>query len=124
PLARVLDATDVATHKAAAAGAGASLDPALFVPVLGVGALAFGAGALVLIALIVAGRAARVAAAATAVTLLATLPCVALRLAAAWTGGARVWVVTGRAEDRSAVGMLPGRHLIASAGGRRLYVNR
>jgi len=199
PLARVLDATDVATHKAAAAGAGASLDPALFVPVLGVGALAFGAGALVLIALIVAGRAARVAAAATAVTLLATLPCVALgleavaatrsvkpialelarragpadvvvhegplensgalewysgrrpvildgrrsvlgfgatrpesrdlfwdraRLAAAWTGGARVWVVTGRAEDRSAVGTLPGRHLIASAGGRRLYVNR
>ena len=195
----MLDATDVATHKAAAAGAGASLDPALFVPVLGVGALAFGAGALVLIALIVAGRAARVAAAATAVTLLATLPCVALgleavaatrsvkpialelarragpadvvvhegplensgalewysgrrpvildgrrsvlgfgatrpesrdlfwdraRLAAAWTGGARVWVVTGRAEDRSAVGALPGRHLIASAGGRRLYVNR
>src|SRR5206468_4100584 len=37
PLARVLDATDVATHKAAAAGAGASLDPALFGPVLGVG---------------------------------------------------------------------------------------
>src|SRR5439155_11340186 len=70
------------THKAAAAGAGASLDPALFVPVLGVGALAFGAGALVLIALIVAGRAARVAAAATAVTLLATLPCVALGLEA------------------------------------------
>src|SRR5207249_1937500 len=82
PLARVLDAADVATHKAAAAGAGASLDPALFVPVLGVGALAFGAGALVLIALIVAGRAARVAAAATAVTLLATLPCVALGLEA------------------------------------------
>ena len=199
PLARVLDASDVATHKAAAAGAGASIDPALFVPVLGLGALVFGAGALVSIALLVAQRTAVVAAAATAVTLLAVLPCVALgleavaatrsvkpialelarragptdvvvhegpledsgalewysgrrpvivdgrrsvlgfgatrpesrdafwdraRLASAWTGGARVWLVTGRAEDRSVVGALPGPHLIASVGGRRLYVNR
>jgi hypothetical protein len=46
------------------------------------------------------------------------------RLAAAWADGSRVWLVTGRAEDHSVVRGLPGRRLIASAGGRRLYVNR
>ena len=208
--ARVLDATDVATHKAAAAGAGASLDPALFVRVLGIGALVFGAGALGLIALLAAGRLSTrgagarwdspaAAAAVTALTLVAVVPCVALglevvatarsvkpialelarraapadvvvhegplensgalewysgrrpvildgrrsvlgfgatqpesrdlfwdraRLAAAWAGGARVWLVTGRGADRSAVSALPGPRLVASAGGRRLYVNR
>ena len=208
--ARVLDATDVATHKAAAAGAGPSLDPALFVRVLGIGALVFGVGALGLVALLAAGRLSTrgggprwdspaAAAVVTALTLVAVLPCVALglevvatarsvkpialelarraapadvvvhegplensgalewysgrrpvildgrrsvlgfgatqsesrdlfwdraRLAAAWAGGARVWLVTGRGEDRSAVSALPGPRLVASAGGRRLYVNR
>jgi hypothetical protein len=46
------------------------------------------------------------------------------RLAAAWAGSARVWLVTGRGENRSAVSVLPGPRLVASAGGRRLYVNR
>jgi hypothetical protein len=46
------------------------------------------------------------------------------RLAAVWGDGRRVWLVTGRAEDHSVVRALPGRRLIASAGGRRLYVNR
>jgi 4-amino-4-deoxy-L-arabinose transferase-like glycosyltransferase len=199
PLARVLDATDVATRKGAAAGVAASLEPALFVPVLGVGALAFGAGALAL-GLLGTRRDTRfTAAAATALTLLAVLPCVALglqtvaaartvkpialelarqasandvivhegpiensgalewysgrrpvivdgqrsvlgfgasrpesrdvfwdraRLVAAWGDGRRVWLVTGRAEEHSVVRALPGRRLIASAGGRRLYVNR
>jgi hypothetical protein len=208
--ARVLDATDVATHKAAAGGAGASLDPALFVRVLGIGALVFGAGALGLVVLLAAGRLSTrgggsrwdspaAAAAVTALTLVAVVPCVALglevvatarsvkpialelarraapadvvvhegplensgalewysgrrpvildgrrsvlgfgatqpesrdlfwdraRLAAAWAGSARVWLVTGRGEDRSAVSVLPGPRLVASAGGRRLYVNR
>jgi hypothetical protein len=199
PLARVLDAADVATRKGVAAGAASSLDPALFVPVLGVGALAFGVGALALAVLSVRARTCFTAAAVTAVTLLAVLPCVALglqavaeartvkpialelarqasaadvivhegpiensgalewysgrrpvildgrrsvlgfgasqaesrdmfwdhaRLAAAWADGSRVWLVTGRAEDHSVVRGLPGRRLIASAGGRRLYVNR
>jgi 4-amino-4-deoxy-L-arabinose transferase-like glycosyltransferase len=198
PLARVLDAADVATRKGAAAGT-ASLAPSLFVPVLGVGALAFGVGALALAVLCVRPRASFMAAAATAVTLLAVLPCVALglqavaaartvkpialeiarqasaadvivhegpiensgalewysgrrpvivdgqrsvlgfgasqaesrdmfwdhaRLAAAWADGSRVWLVTGRAADHSVVRALPGPRLIASAGGRRLYVNR
>ena len=199
PLARVLDATDVATRKGVVAGAAAGLDPALFVPVLGIGTVAFGVGALVLAALAVRPRARFSAAAATAATLLAVLPCVALglqvvagartvkpialelarqasaadvivhegpiensgalewysgrrpiildgrrsvlgfgasrpegsdafwdreRLATAWSDGRRVWLVTGRAEDHSVVTALPGRRLIASAGGRRLYVNR
>jgi hypothetical protein len=46
------------------------------------------------------------------------------RLAAAWTDGRRVWLVTGRADDHSVVRALPGRRLVATAGGRRLYVNR
>lgn len=199
PLARVLDAADVATRKGVARGAGAALDPALFVPVLGVVALVLGVGALGLAALAIRPRPTIGAAATTAVTLLAVLPCVAIglqvvasartvkpialelaqragaddvivhegplensgalewysgrrpvilegrrsvlgfgatrsesrdvfwdraRLAAAWTGGGRVWLVTGRAEDQSAATALPGRHLVASAGGRRLYVNR
>jgi len=46
------------------------------------------------------------------------------RLASAWTGSGRVWLVTARAEEVSVVSALPGRHLVASGGGRRLYVNR
>jgi 4-amino-4-deoxy-L-arabinose transferase-like glycosyltransferase len=199
PLARVLDATDVATRKGAVAGAASSLEPALFVPVLGVGALTFGVGAVALALLCVRPYSRLTAAAATAVTVLAVLPCVALglqavavartvkpialelarqasasdvivhegpiensgalewysgrrpvildgqrsvlgfgasrpesrevfwdraRLAAAWTDGRRVWLVTGRADDHSVVRALPGRRLVATAGGRRLYVNR
>jgi len=199
PLARVLDATDVATRKGVVAGAASTLDPALFVPVLGIGTLAFGAGAVVLAVLSVRPRTPFTAAAATAVTLLAVLPCVALglqavasartvkpialelarqasaadvivhegpiensgalewysgrrpvildgrrsvlgfgasrpesrdvfwdraRLATAWADGDRVWLVTGRAEDHSVAATLPGRRLIVTAGGRRLYVNR
>jgi 4-amino-4-deoxy-L-arabinose transferase-like glycosyltransferase len=48
----------------------------------------------------------------------------AARLAAAWRGDARVWLVTGRAEDRSVATSLPAARLVASAGGRRLYTNR
>ena len=48
----VLDATDVATRKAASTG-GAVLDAAVFVPLLGASALAFGAGALALTVLAV-----------------------------------------------------------------------
>ena len=199
PLARVLDATDVATRKGVVAGAASSLDPALFVPVLGVGALAFGVGAIAVSVLCVRPYTRLTAAAATAVTVLAVLPCVALglqavaaartvkpialelarqasasdvivhegpiensgalewysgrrpvildgqrsvlgfgasqpesrdafwdgpRLAAAWTDGRRVWLVTGRADDHSVVRALPGRRLVVTAGGRRLYVNR
>jgi hypothetical protein len=82
PLARVLDVTDVATRKGAAAGSAGFLDPALFVPVLGLGALAFGAGALALAALSVRSRARGADAAVTALTLLAVLPCVVLGLQA------------------------------------------
>jgi 4-amino-4-deoxy-L-arabinose transferase-like glycosyltransferase len=199
PLAGVLDATDVATRKAIAAGAAAGVDPALFVPVLGAGALAFGAGAVVLGMLATRPRATFTAAATTGVTLLAVLPCVALalqavssvrtvkpialelarragatdvivhegpiensgalewysgrrsvivdgrrsvlgfgatqpesrdvfwnraRLADAWSGGGRVWLVTGRPDAQSVVAALPAPQLVASAGGRRLYVNR
>jgi len=172
----------------------------VLVPVLGIGALVFGAGALGLAVLALGPRrSALAAAAATAVTLLAVLPCVALGLeavasaravkpialelarraglddvvvhegpiensgalewysgrrpvildgersvlgfgatlpqghdafvdrawlAGAWRSARRVWVVTGRAEDRSAVTTLVGARLVASASGRRLYVNR
>ncbi|HEX3175422.1 MAG TPA: glycosyltransferase family 39 protein [Methylomirabilota bacterium] len=46
------------------------------------------------------------------------------RLLEAWTGAARVWLVTGRAPTVSVVASLPRARLVASAGGRRLYVNR
>jgi 4-amino-4-deoxy-L-arabinose transferase-like glycosyltransferase len=46
------------------------------------------------------------------------------RLAEAWRGDARVWLVTGRAPEQSVAAALPGARLVASAGGRRLYVNR
>jgi len=45
-------------------------------------------------------------------------------LAAAWSGPQRVWLVTGRAAERSAVARLAGARLVAVGGGRRLYVNR
>ena len=199
-LARVLETTDVATRKAPAGGGGAGLDPTLFVPVLGLGALVLGAGALALGALLLARRTGPAAATATAATLLALMPCVALGLetvataravkpialalareaapddivvhegpiensgalewysghrpvlldgrrsvlgfgatlpaahdefvdrawvAAQWTRPHRVWLVTGRAEERSVAGALPGgARLVLGAGGRRLYVNR
>src|SRR5262249_61382794 len=74
PLARVLDATDVATRKGVVAGAASTLDPALFVPVLGLGTLAFGAGAIVLAVLSVRPRSPFPAARATAGALVAVLP--------------------------------------------------
>jgi hypothetical protein len=46
------------------------------------------------------------------------------RLRAAWTGTGRVWLVTGRDPSASVAAALPGARLAASAGGRRLYVNR
>jgi hypothetical protein len=46
------------------------------------------------------------------------------RLARAWTGDGRVWLVTGRASAASVVSALPHARLAAAAGGRRLYVNR
>jgi hypothetical protein len=196
---RVLETTDVATRKAPTGGGGAGLDPALFVPVLGLGALVLGAGAVALGALVAVRRTGLAAAAATAITLLGLMPCVALGLetvagaravkpialelarqagpddvvvhegpiensgALEWYSGHRpvildglrsvlgfgatlpggrdefvdrtwvveqwrrphrMWLVTGRAEDRSAVAALPEARLVASAGGRRLYVNR
>jgi 4-amino-4-deoxy-L-arabinose transferase-like glycosyltransferase len=199
PLARVLEATDVATHKAAAVGAASALDPALFVPVLGVGALVLGAGALVLGALALRRRTGVAVATMTAVTVLAMMPCVAVamhavasarsvkpiaielgrhaaasdlvvhegpledsgalewysgrrpvivdglrsvlgfaanehdghdvfwprpRLAAAWREERRIWLVTGLTDEASIVPALPRPRLVASAGGRRLYVNR
>jgi hypothetical protein len=46
------------------------------------------------------------------------------RLRATWTGERRVWLVTGRDPTTSVAATLPGAQLAASAGGRRLYVNR
>lgn len=46
------------------------------------------------------------------------------RLQEAWRGDRRVWLVTGRRPDVSVAAELPGARLAASAGGRRLYVNR
>jgi len=46
------------------------------------------------------------------------------RLAAAWREERRIWLVTGRTDDASIVRALPRPRLVASAGGRRLYVNR
>jgi 4-amino-4-deoxy-L-arabinose transferase-like glycosyltransferase len=45
-------------------------------------------------------------------------------LARAWSGPARVWLVTGRPAERSAIARLSGARLVAASGGRRLYVNR
>jgi hypothetical protein len=78
----VLDATDVATRKAAGSG-GAALDAAAFVPLLGASAVAFAVGAVALAVLAVrdSGRAA--AAYAVIATLLLVLPSVSAGLAAA-----------------------------------------
>jgi hypothetical protein len=46
------------------------------------------------------------------------------RLAAVWRGERRVWLVTGRRPGASLVTTLPAARLLASGGGRRLYVNR
>jgi 4-amino-4-deoxy-L-arabinose transferase-like glycosyltransferase len=199
PLSRVLDATDVATHKAPAAGVASALDPALFVPVLGVSAVVFTVGAVVLGVLTARKYLGFGVAATTALTVLAVMPCVAValqgvasarsvkpiamelgryaaasdlvvhegpledsgalewysghrpvivdglrsvlgfganraesrdvfwprpRLAAAWRGERRIWLVTARTDEASIIGVLPRPRLVASAGGRRLYVNK
>ena len=80
-LSGVLDATDVATRKAASTG-GVVVDATMFVPLLGVSALVFGAGALVLTALALVHRGAVLPAYAVIVTLLLVLPAVAAGLAA------------------------------------------
>jgi hypothetical protein len=41
-----------------------------------------------------------------------------------WSGERRVWLVTGRRPAASLVTTLPTARLLASGGGRRLYVNR
>jgi hypothetical protein len=46
------------------------------------------------------------------------------RLARAWEGPERVWLVTGRPPERSVVVRLPEARLVTAGGGRRLYVNR
>ncbi len=46
------------------------------------------------------------------------------RLGRAWQGPHRVWLVTGRAPERSVVAQLTEVQLVAVGGGRRLYVNR
>lgn len=80
-LSGVLDATDVATRKAAGTG-GAVLDAAVFVPLLGASALAFGVGAVALAGLAVRdGGRARPAYAVIA-TLLLVFPSVSAGLAA------------------------------------------
>ena len=193
----VLDATDVATRKAASTGA-AVIDAAMFVPLLGIGAIAFAAGAALLAVLALAHRSALPVYAVIG-TLLLVLPAVASGLAASasargvksiarevaarfepgdllvhegplensgalewysgvrplivdgrrsvlafgasrpetagafwdqaqladvWTGERRVWLVTGRRPGASLVTTLPAARLLASGGGRRLYVNR
>jgi 4-amino-4-deoxy-L-arabinose transferase-like glycosyltransferase len=80
-LAAVLDATDVATRKAASTGGGV-LDAAAFVPLLAAGALAFAAGAVGLAAISVRGRSRALAAGAVIATLLLVLPSVSAGLAA------------------------------------------
>jgi 4-amino-4-deoxy-L-arabinose transferase-like glycosyltransferase len=197
-LSGVLDATDVATRKAASTG-GVVVDATMFVPLLGVSAIVFGAGTLLLTALSLVHRATALPAYAVIVTLLLVLPAVAAGLAAsasaravksvalevaarlepgdvlihegplensgalewysgvrpvivdgrrsvlafgasrpdasdrfwdadqlgrAWRGERRVWLVTGRQPGASLVTRLPAPRLIASGGGRRLYVNR
>jgi 4-amino-4-deoxy-L-arabinose transferase-like glycosyltransferase len=197
-LSGVLDATDVATRKAASTG-GVVVDATMFVPLLGVGALVFAAGATVLTALVFVRRGPALPAYAVIATLLLVLPAVATglaasasaravksiarevaarfepgdvlvhegplensgalewysgvrpvivdgrrsvlafaasrpdaadafwdqaRLAAVWRGERRVWLVTGRRAGASLVTTLPAARLLASGGGRRLYVNR
>jgi 4-amino-4-deoxy-L-arabinose transferase-like glycosyltransferase len=78
-LSGVLAATDVATRKAASTG-GAVIDGTMFVPLLGVSAVVFGAGALVLTALALVHRGAALPAYAVIVTLLLVLPAVAAGL--------------------------------------------
>jgi 4-amino-4-deoxy-L-arabinose transferase-like glycosyltransferase len=194
----VLEATDVATRKAASTG-GAAIDAAMFVPLLGIGALAFAAGAALLAALALVHRRSALPAYAVIGTLLLVLPAVAsglaasasargvksiarelaarfepgdllvhegplensgalewysgvrplivdgrrsvlafgasrpetadafwdqARLARVWSGERRVWLVTGRRPAASLVTTLPTARLLASGGGRRLYVNR
>ena len=46
------------------------------------------------------------------------------RLRAAWEGGHRVWIVTGRPLEHSVIGHLPGVQAVATSAGRALYVNR
>jgi hypothetical protein len=41
----------------------------------------------------------------------------------AWLGGRRVWVVSVRAPERSAVARLPGARLVTASGGRWLWTN-
>jgi 4-amino-4-deoxy-L-arabinose transferase-like glycosyltransferase len=77
----VLDATDVAIRKAGSAGAGA-LDAGVFVPLLGLSALAFGAGAVALAVLAARDAGRTLAAGAVVATLLLILPSVAAGLAA------------------------------------------
>jgi 4-amino-4-deoxy-L-arabinose transferase-like glycosyltransferase len=197
-LSGVLDATDVATRKAASTG-GVVLDAAVFVPLLGVSALAFAGGAVVLAALARVHQGRALPAYAVIATLLLVLPAVSAglaasasaravkglaldlrsrlepgdvlvhegplensgalewysgarpvivdgrrsvlafgatrpeaadtfwepgRLVATWSGERRVWLVTGRRAAASVAAALPGARLVASAGGRRLYVNR
>jgi 4-amino-4-deoxy-L-arabinose transferase-like glycosyltransferase len=80
-LSAVLDATDVATRKAASTG-GVLIDASVFVPLLGVSALAFAAGAALLAALALAHRAPALPAYAVIATLLLVLPAVASGLSA------------------------------------------
>jgi hypothetical protein len=46
------------------------------------------------------------------------------RLRDAWQGGRRVWVVSVRSPERSMVAGLPGARLVATSGGRWLWVNQ
>ena len=80
-LSGVLDATDVATRKAASTG-GAAVDGAMFVPLLGLGALAFAVGAALLATLALVHRGSAWPAYAVVGTLLLVLPAVAAGLGA------------------------------------------
>jgi 4-amino-4-deoxy-L-arabinose transferase-like glycosyltransferase len=80
-LSGVLDATDVATRKAASTG-GVVVDATMFVPLLGVSALAFAVGAAMLAALTLVHRGPALPAYAVIATLLLVLPTVASGLAA------------------------------------------
>lgn len=46
------------------------------------------------------------------------------RVRAAWAGPRRVWLVSVRAPERSLAARLPGARLVATGGGRTLWVNR